>query len=71
MVVLLSGFCLMGEPLIALRAKDRDTFKQWLYVGMQDLGEPAVTELLLGCGVAPGSKPLARMRDREKTFWMQ
>ena len=24
-----------------------DTFKRWLYGGIQDLGEPAVTELLL------------------------
>ena len=26
---------------------DPDNFKQWLYGGIQDLGEPAVTELLL------------------------
>ena len=26
---------------------DPDTFKRWLYGGIQDLGEPAVTELLL------------------------
>ena len=31
----------------ALRANDPDTFKRWLYGGIQDLGEPAVTELLL------------------------
>ena len=26
---------------------DPDTFKRWLYGGIQDLGEPAVTDLLL------------------------
>ena len=30
-----------------LSAYAPDTFKRWLYGGIQDLGEPAVTELLL------------------------
>ena len=38
---------LMGQLINALRANDPDTFKQWLYGGIQGLGEPAVTELLL------------------------
>ena len=37
---------LMGELVAALRANDPDTFKRWLCGGIQDLGEPAVTELL-------------------------
>ena len=38
---------LMGELVAALRANDPDLFKRWLYWGIEDLGEPAVTELLL------------------------
>ena len=38
---------LLGQLITALRANDPDTFKRWLYGGIQDLGEPAVTELLL------------------------
>ena len=38
---------LMGELVAALRANDSDLFKRWLYGGIEDLGEPAVTELLL------------------------
>ena len=38
---------LMGELVAALRANDPDLFKRWLYGGIQDLGEPAVTELVL------------------------
>ena len=38
---------LMGELVTALRANDPDTFKQWLIGGIQDLGKPAVTELLM------------------------
>ena len=30
-----------------LIANDHDTFNLWLYGGIQDLGEPAVIELLL------------------------
>ncbi|MAF42120.1 MAG: hypothetical protein CL859_09770 [Cyanobium sp. ARS6] len=38
---------LMGELVAALRPNDPDTFKRWLLGGVQDLGEQAVTELLL------------------------
>ena len=38
---------LMGELVAALRANDSDLFKSWLYGGIEDFGEPAVTELLL------------------------
>ena len=38
---------LLGELVSALRANDPDLFKRWLSGGIQDLGEPAVTELLL------------------------
>ena len=38
---------LLGELVAALRANDPDTFKQWLSEGIYELGEPAVTELLL------------------------
>ena len=38
---------LMGELVAALRDNDSDLFKRWLYGGIEDLGEPAVTELLL------------------------
>ena len=33
--------------MVALRANDPDLFKRWLHGGIQDLGEPAVTEMLL------------------------
>ena len=38
---------LLVQLIAALQANDPDTFKRWLYGGIQDLGEPAVTELLL------------------------
>ena len=38
---------LMGELVAALRVNDPDLFKRWLHGGIEDLGEPAVTELLL------------------------
>ena len=38
---------LLQELLLALRANDPDTFKGWLSGGVEDLGEAAVTELLL------------------------
>ena len=37
---------LLGKLVAALRANDPDTFKQWLVGGIQDLGTPAVTELM-------------------------
>ena len=38
---------LLAELVAALQANDPGTFKRWLYGGIQDLGEAAVTELLL------------------------
>ena len=38
---------LMGELVTAIRTNDPDLFKRWFYGGIEDLGEPAVTELLL------------------------
>ena len=38
---------LLAELVAALQANDPDTFKRWLYGGIQDLGKPAVTVLLL------------------------
>ena len=43
----LIGLFLMGELVAALRANDPGLFKRWLSGGIEDLGEPAVTELLL------------------------
>ena len=49
---------LLAELVAALQANDPDTFKRWLYGGIQDLGEPAVTELLLDglTGLSPESR---------------
>jgi len=38
---------LLEQLIAALQPNDPDTFKRWLYGGIKDLGEPAVTELLL------------------------
>ena len=38
---------LLAELVGALSANDPDLFKRWLYGGIEDLGEPAVTELVL------------------------
>ena len=38
---------LLAELVAALRANDPDSFKRWLYGGIEDLGEPTVTQLLL------------------------
>ena len=38
---------LLNELVSALRAIDPDTFKRWLRGGLEDLGKPAVEELLL------------------------
>lgn len=43
---------LLQELLLALRANDPDDFKAWLSLGVERLGEPAVTELLLD-GLSP------------------
>ena len=38
---------LLTELVAAVQANDPDTYKRWLYGGIQDLGESDVTELLL------------------------
>ena len=38
---------LLSELVSALRANDSDTFRRWLSGGIQDLGLPAVEELML------------------------
>jgi hypothetical protein len=38
---------LLGELVTALRANEPALFKHWLSGGIEDLGEHAVTELLL------------------------
>ena len=42
-----TAIALLGELVTALRANDPDTFRGWLSEGIYELGEPAVTELLL------------------------
>lgn len=37
----------LNELVSALRANYPDTFKRWLRGGLEDLGKPAVEELLL------------------------
>lgn len=48
---MLQGTCItlffLAKLVAALRAYDPDTFEYWLYGGIEDLGEPAVTELLM------------------------
>ena len=39
---------LLAELVAARPANDPDLLKRWLYGGNQDLGEPAVTDLVLG-----------------------
>ena len=36
------------EIVAARRANDPDLFKRWKYGGIEDLGEPVVTEQVLG-----------------------
>ena len=43
---------LLAELVAALQANDPDTFKRWLYGGIQDLGEAAVKKIQLNW-VAP------------------
>ena len=38
---------LLQEPLLALRANDADSFFNWLSLGVQQIGDPVVTELML------------------------
>ena len=39
---------LLAELVAALQANDPDSFKRWLYGGVQDLGEQAVTGAAAG-----------------------
>ena len=39
----------MGGLVTARKGNDPDLFKRWLSGGIEDLGEPAVTELQLDC----------------------
>ena len=38
---------LQQKLLLALRANDADSFFNWLSLGVQKLGEPVVTELMM------------------------
>ena len=38
---------LLSELVSALRANDSDTFRRWLSGGIQDLGKPAIEELMI------------------------
>ena len=38
---------LLSELVFALRANDPETFIRWLSGGMQDLGTPAIEELMI------------------------
>ena len=52
---------LLGQLLAALRANDPDTFKRWIYGGNQDLGKPAVTELM-----TDWMTPLLTQEDKDR-----
>ena len=52
---------LVRELLTALRANDPDTFRRRLYGGIQDVGHPAVTEL-----VAEWMTPLLTQEDKDR-----
>ena len=52
---------LIGELLTALRANDPNTFKRWLVGGIQDLGKPAVIELM-----ADWMTPLLTQEDADR-----
>ena len=41
------ALCLLEQLVAVRRANDPDLFKRWLCGGVQDLGKPAVEELLL------------------------
>ena len=55
---------LLEELVAARRANDPDLFKRWLYGGIQDLGEPAVNELLLDW-----LDPFITRAERDKIVW--
>ena len=56
---------LLAERVAALRTNDLDLFKRWLHGGNEDLGEPAVTELLLDW-----LDPFLRVKEQDRlTGW--
>ena len=38
---------LLEELVLAVKANDAESFKGWLYEGLQELGEPVLTRLVL------------------------
>ena len=36
---------LRGELVVAIRANNLDLFKRWLYVGIEELGDPSVSSV--------------------------
>jgi len=38
---------LLEELVLAVKANDADSFKAWLYEGLQEIGEPVLTGLVL------------------------
>ena len=52
---------LLGKLVAALQANDPDTFKRLLYGGIEDLGKPAVTELLIDW-----MTPLLSQEDKDR-----
>jgi len=38
---------LLGELVLAVKANDAQSFKGWLYEGLQELGEPVLTGLVM------------------------
>ena len=56
--------CLLEQLVKALRVNDPDAFKSWLSGGVQDLGEPAVEDLLLDWTIQVlKTKPLKTSSD--------
>ena len=69
---------LLSELVFALRANDSETFKRWLAGGIQDLGKPAIEELMIEwlnpllkqddadrpVGFATGGEPVTRWGRR-------
>ena len=58
---------LLSELVSALRANDSDTFKRWLSGGIQDLGQTAVEELMLGRG--DGQAGVLASRGQSLVLW--
>ena len=57
---------LLSELVSALRANDSDTFRRWLSGGIQDLGRPAVEELML-----EWMNPLLTVEERDRLMAWQ